>query len=278
MVKLREKDAEDSQDEILDRETVWEEYENELVTFTALEARHAADSTGSTWGEWLKGWIPLWGTISGWTESFDRRAAERDRLLPLIARGDFKSVEAMQQARFNAFGGVMEAVSHASALQVEVTIEVATTFFAGLGGAADDIFRWGDNVGPRKGLVNVVEESSDNLGRWFVRYGDDGAETFSARLLNGTDELGVAWTKNVRQIAPNIAEIQGAIGRNILRIAGTASDGLEAAIKAGRFNSDLYARQLSHHLGGRWKVESVWRSGVSNEIWDIIATRIGGWQ
>lgn len=124
--------------------------------------------------------------------------------------------------------------------------------------------------------MNVVEESSDNLGRWFARYGDDGAETFSARLLNRTDELGIAWTENVRQIAPNIAEIQGAIGRNIPCITGTASEGLEAAIKAGRFNSDLYPRQLSRHLGGQWKVEAVRRSGVNNDIWDIIATRIGG--
>lgn len=124
--------------------------------------------------------------------------------------------------------------------------------------------------------MNVVEESSDSIGRWFARYGDDGVETFSARLLNGSDELGIAWAENVRQIAPNITEIQGAIGRTIPRITGTASDGLEAAIKAGRFNSDLYARQVSRQLGGQWKVEAVRRSGVSNEVWDIIATRIGG--
>jgi hypothetical protein len=124
--------------------------------------------------------------------------------------------------------------------------------------------------------VNVVEESSDNLGRWFVRYGDDGAETFSARLLSGIDELGIAWTGSVRQVALNIAEVQSSIGRNIPRISGTASDGLEAVIKAGRFNSDLYSRQLSRYLGGKWKVDAVRRSGISNEIWDIIATRIGG--
>jgi hypothetical protein len=124
--------------------------------------------------------------------------------------------------------------------------------------------------------VNVVEESSDDLGRWFARYGADGAETFSARLLHGTDELGIAWTDNVRQIAPTIAEIQAAVGRNIPRISGTASDGLEAAIRTGRFNSEICARQLSRHLGGEWRVELIRRSGVRNEIWDIVATRIGG--
>jgi hypothetical protein len=123
--------------------------------------------------------------------------------------------------------------------------------------------------------VNVVEESSDNLGRWFARYGDDGVETFSARLRDGTDELGIAWTDNVREVASNIAEIQGAIGRNIPKIIGTASDGIETLIKAGRFNSDLYASHLGRHLGGQWKVEVLRRPGLSNEIWDIIATRIG---
>jgi hypothetical protein len=59
-----------------------------------------------------------------------------------------------------------------------------------------------------KGLVNVTEETSDRLGRWFARYGDDGAETFSVRLLNGSDELGIAWTGNVRQLVDNIAEVQ----------------------------------------------------------------------
>ncbi|MCR9291514.1 MAG: hypothetical protein NXI32_02265 [bacterium] len=154
------------------------------------------------------------------------------------------------------------------------TLQVAVPAIGAIG---DDIGRLArsTSAAPRSGLVNVVEESSDNLGRWFARYGD-GAETFSARLLNGTDELGIAWTESIRQIAPNIAEIQGTIGRNIPRISGTASDGLEAAIRAGRFNSDLYARQLSRHLGGQWNVEAVRRSGVSNEIWDIIATRIGG--
>lgn len=68
--------------------------------------------------------------------------------------------------------------------------------------------------GPKGGLVIVVEESSDRLGRWFARYGDDLAETFSARLLNGTDELSIGWTDDVTQFAENIAEIQGEIGRN----------------------------------------------------------------
>lgn len=123
--------------------------------------------------------------------------------------------------------------------------------------------------------MNVVEESPDNLGRWFTRYGDDDAETFSARLLDGTDELGIAWTDNIRQIARNIGEIQDTIGRTIPKINGTASDGVEAAINAGRFNSDLYARQLSRHLGGKWKVEAIRRLGVRNEVWDIIATKMG---
>jgi len=122
------------------------------------------------------------------------------------------------------------------------------------------------------GLVNVVEEEADPLGRWFARYGDHGAETFSARLLDGTDELGIAWTGNVRQLAGNIAEIQGAIGRNIPKITGLASDGLEATIKAGRFNADLYAQHISRRLGGKWSIEVIKRPG--QDVWDIIATRI----
>ena len=125
-----------------------------------------------------------------------------------------------------------------------------------------------------KGLVNVTEEASDRLGRWFARYGDDGAETFSARLLNGSDELGISWTGNVCQLADSIAEVQGVIGRNIPKITGVASDGLEATIKAGRFNGDLYAQTLARRLGGQWSVEAVKRPG--SDVWDIIATRLGG--
>jgi hypothetical protein len=120
--------------------------------------------------------------------------------------------------------------------------------------------------------VNVTEETSDRLGRWFARYGDEGAETFSARLLNGSDELGIAWTGNVRQLVDNIAEIQGAIGRNIPKITGVASDGLEATIRSGRFNGDLYAQTLARRLGGQWTVEAIKRPGA--DVWEIIATRI----
>jgi hypothetical protein len=127
--------------------------------------------------------------------------------------------------------------------------------------------------GARGGLVNVVEESSDRLGRWFARYGDDGAETFSARLLNGTNELGIAWAGDVMQLAANIAEVQGAIGRSIPRITGMASDGIEDAIKAGRFKSELYAKHLTRRLGGQWQIDVV--KCADEDVWDIIATRIG---
>ncbi|TWT29631.1 RHS repeat-associated core domain-containing protein [Blastopirellula retiformator] len=126
---------------------------------------------------------------------------------------------------------------------------------------------------PSGGLTNVVEESSDSFGRWFARYGDDGAETFSARLLNGADELGIAWTDDVAQLAGNIAEIQCAGGRNITKIKGLASDGIEKLIKAGRFNSDLYAKQLSRKLGGTRRIDVVKRT--AQDAWDITATRIG---
>jgi len=92
--------------------------------------------------------------------------------------------------------------------------------------------------------------------------------------LNGSDELGISWTGNVRQLADNIAEVQGAIGRNIPKITGVASDGLEATIKAGRFNGDLYAQTLARRLGGQWSVEAVKRFG--SDVWDIIAIRIAG--
>jgi hypothetical protein len=122
-------------------------------------------------------------------------------------------------------------------------------------------------------LVNVVEEEGDRLGRWFARYGDEG-ETFACRLLNGTDELQISMTENFRQLADNIAEIQGHIGRNIQRISGGASVGLEQVIKSGRFNSDLYAMHLSGRLGGRWRVEVIKRP-AANDVWDVIATRLG---
>jgi len=121
--------------------------------------------------------------------------------------------------------------------------------------------------------VNVVEEEADRLGRWFARY-DESGETFAARLLNGSDELGIGMTENFRQLADNIAEIQGHIGRNIKVISGGASDGLDATIKAGRFNGDLYAKHLSRKLGGKWNVEVVKRP-AANDVWDVIATRIG---
>jgi hypothetical protein len=120
-----------------------------------------------------------------------------------------------------------------------------------------------------------VEESPDRLGRWFARYGDDGTETFSARLLGGTDELAIAWASNLQQIVSNVAEIQAAIGRSIPKITGTASDGIEAIIKAGRFSGDLYAKSLSRHLGGKWRVEALRRPGIMNEVWVIIAIRFG---
>lgn len=124
--------------------------------------------------------------------------------------------------------------------------------------------------------MNVVEASPDNLGRWFIRTNDEGTETFAARLLYRSDELGVAWAETIPQIAMSIAEIQAAIDRKILRISGTASNGIEDAIVKRRFNSNLYSRRLSRHLGGEWRVEVVRRSGVCNEVWDIIAMRVGG--
>jgi hypothetical protein len=123
--------------------------------------------------------------------------------------------------------------------------------------------------------VNVVEENADNLGQWFARYAKDGSEAFSARLLYDTSELGVAWTSNIQQLVSTIAEIQCLVGRSITRISGTASDGVERMIKSGRFNTKLYIRHLARRLGGEWQLEVIRRAQIKNEIWDIIATRIG---
>jgi len=123
---------------------------------------------------------------------------------------------------------------------------------------------------------DVVEEAPSRLGRWFARYGDDGVETFSARLSHSGDELVISWTENVRQIAPNIAQIQSVAGKNIPRIVGKASAGVEEAIKAGRFNSDLYAKQLSRYLGGSWEITLRRTTSLAGDAWEIIATRIGG--
>jgi hypothetical protein len=124
--------------------------------------------------------------------------------------------------------------------------------------------------------VNVVEENADNLGRWFARYAEDGSEAFSARLLNDTSELGVAWTSNMHQLVGSIAETQCLIAMPLMRISGTASDGIERMIKSGRLNTKLYIRHLARRLGGKWQLEVVRRAQIDNEIWDIIATRIGG--
>ncbi|TVS09504.1 MAG: hypothetical protein EA424_26990 [Planctomycetaceae bacterium] len=61
----------------------------------------------------------------------------------------------------------------------------------------------------------------------------------------------------------------------ITRISGTASDGVERMIKSGRFNTKLYIRHLARRLGGEWQLEVIRRAQIKNEIWDIIATRIG---
>lgn len=89
--------------------------------------------------------------------------------------------------------------------------------------------------------------------------------------MNDSDELSIAWTDNVGQLTWNIAEIKGIIGRNIPKITGMASDGIEAAIKTGRFHADLYAKQLGRRLGGKWEIVV---ERVGEDVWDIVATRI----
>ena len=124
-----------------------------------------------------------------------------------------------------------------------------------------------------KGLVHVVEEDTDSEGRrWFARY-DERGETFSARL--GTDgHLEMGWTDSLSQLVGNIREIQGAIGRNITKISGNASDRLLKTILAGEFDAKLYEQNLKRKLGGKWKVETIERTD-GKKGWDVKATRVG---
>jgi hypothetical protein len=125
-----------------------------------------------------------------------------------------------------------------------------------------------------KGLGNVVEEEPTRQGRWFARYDDKGRETFSARVDPKTNKAEISWTEEVLQLADNLAEIQTATGQNIPEINGMASDGIQEAIEAKRFNSDLYEKHLSRRLGGQWKIEVIRRPGP-RDVWDINAKRIG---
>jgi hypothetical protein len=119
-----------------------------------------------------------------------------------------------------------------------------------------------------KGLVNVVEEEPSPLGRYFARYRADGTETFSARIENRYNAAGeviegkdaqISWieTGHVRQVTDNLAEVQAAVGQKIVRVYGNAADGVLESIKANKFNSALYAKNLARRLGGKWKVEPI---------------------
>jgi RHS repeat-associated protein len=89
-----------------------------LCRYVGNSGVNHVDPTGLSW----KDWVPFLGTLSRWGESFDRRAAERDRLATVIARGDFDSVDAMQQARANALGGALEGAVSASELAVDAAM------------------------------------------------------------------------------------------------------------------------------------------------------------
>lgn len=119
--------------------------------------------------------------------------------------------------------------------------------------------------------------SAANRGRDYTIVGRSGAERFSARLMDGSDTLQVAWTDNLRLTAVRLQQLQNLAGGpgSFSRITGRASANLEAALRAGKFDLLQTAWQLGNSLGGTWIVDVIPVSGSQPRVFDIIATRTG---
>ncbi|MEG3974323.1 polymorphic toxin-type HINT domain-containing protein [Microcoleus sp. herbarium8] len=196
---------------------------------------------------------PFWVADKGWVEAKDLVVGS------LLQTGDGRIVDVdkieRREGNFKVYNFEVEGIP--------------TYFVSDLGVLVHNV------CGDGSELVNLVEEDPSDLGRWFARYDSKYNELFSARLEEG-GHLQIGWVGDggVPQIANNIREIQRYTGQPITKISGYASDGIEKAIKAGSFNSELYEKTLARRLGGEWKIEITPKSGSTS--WDIIATRNGG--
>ena len=94
-------------------------------------------------------------------------------------------------------------------------------------------------------------------GRDFVVYDEYGEERFSARLMDGSNEVVVAWTDNLPLTVLRLRQLQELAGgaNRIGVVKGTASSQLEEAVATGTFDEDLAAELLGRSLGGRWQVQ-----------------------
>jgi hypothetical protein len=113
--------------------------------------------------------------------------------------------------------------------------------------------------------------------RDFVIPGKSVPERFSARLMNGSDTLEIAWTDSLRQTPRRLRQVQQLAGGpgKFSKITGRASAGLETDIRAGRFNAQPFAEQLGNSLGGTWRIDVTPISGTRPPQYNVTAVRIG---
>jgi hypothetical protein len=113
-------------------------------------------------------------------------------------------------------------------------------------------------------------------GRDFVQDDDAGTEQFSARLMDGSAQLVVAWTDNLPRTVLRLRAVQQLAGGagSFTNITGMACDQLEAAILAGTFDADQASTMLGRSLGGSWQVQVLPRHGTMLPLFDVIAARI----
>ena len=136
------------------------------------------------------------------------------------------------------------------------------------------------NVAPSRVSPNLKVEPVELLGggkgRDFALYAEDGAERFSARLLDGEKTLSIGWTDNIPRTGLRLREVQQLAGGpgSFTRITGMASDQLEVAIRAGTFDTNKVAEMLGRTLGGKWGVKVTPRPGQAG-VFDIVAELIG---
>ena len=123
--------------------------------------------------------------------------------------------------------------------------------------------------------VKSVELLGGQAGRDFVLRGAEGAERFAARLMDGSKTLNVGWTDSIARTTLRLREAQQLAGGpgSFTRITGMASDQLEAAIRAGTFDTAKAAEMLGKSLGGKWQVHVSQRAGQKG-VFDIVAELI----
>ena len=99
---------------------------------------------------------------------------------------------------------------------------------------------------------------------------------FSARLLDGEKTLSINWTDNIPRTGIRLREVQQLAGGpgSFNRITGMASKDLEAAIRAGTFDTNKDAEMLGRTLGGKWSVKVIPRPGQEG-VFDVVAELIG---